>query len=178
MLPNPLHPAIVHFPVVLAVLLPLFAIGALWAIRRGARPRRAWGIPLAVAVALTVSAWGAVETGEEQDERVERVVTEQPLSAHEEMAETFLAGSAVLALIAAAGLIGGVVGRAARVTALLGSLALVAGAARVGHSGGELVYRYGAASAYASGQDGVNDNARAAKSVAGGDGARTGDDHE
>jgi len=46
MLPNPLHPAVVHFPIVLALLLPIFAIGALWTIRRGARPRRAWGIPL------------------------------------------------------------------------------------------------------------------------------------
>src|SRR5262245_43719996 len=104
MLPNPLHPAIVHFPVVLAFLLPAFAVGALVAIRRGAAPRRAWAIPLAVGLALAASAWVAVETGEAQDERVERVVAEQPLSAHEEMAETFLTASAGLALIAAAGL--------------------------------------------------------------------------
>lgn len=178
MLPNPLHPAIVHFPVVLAVLLPLFAIGALWAIRRGARPRRAWSIPLAIACALSLSAWAAVATGEEQDERVEQVVAEQPLSAHEEMAETFLTGSAVLALVAAVGLVGGVAGRAARITAVLGSLALVGGAARVGHSGGELVYRYGAASAYASGTGGVADPARTANSVARVTRARAGDDHE
>ncbi len=149
MLPNPLHPAVVHFPVVLAFLLPVFAVGAFWAIRRGARPRRAWSIPLGIAIALAASAWAAVETGEAQDERVERVVAEQPLSAHEEMAETFLAASAGLALVAVAGLIGGLAGRAARVTTAVGSIALVIGAARVGHSGGELVYRYGAASAYA-----------------------------
>ena len=150
MLPNPLHPAIVHFPVVLAIILPLFAIGAAWAIRRGARPRRAWSIPIAVAAALALSAWAAVETGEEQDERVERVVAEQPLSAHEEMAEVFLAGSAALALLALAGLAPGIAGKAARGATVLGSLVLVVGAARVGHSGGQLVYRYGAASAYAT----------------------------
>ena len=150
MLPNPLHPAVVHFPVVLAFLLPIFAVAAVVAIRRGARPRRAWGIPLAVAVALAVSAWLAVETGEAQDERVEHVVAEQPLSAHEEMAETFLAMSAGLAVIAAAGLLQGVVGRTARLTTAAGALALVVGAARVGHSGGQLVYRYGAAAAYAA----------------------------
>jgi len=33
MLPNPLQPAVVHFPVVLAFLLPLFARGGLWRIR-------------------------------------------------------------------------------------------------------------------------------------------------
>lgn len=149
MLPNPLHPAIVHFPVVLAFLLPVLAAGAVWAIRRGADRRRTWGMPLAGAMALALSAWAAVETGEAQDERVERVVAEQPLSAHEEMAETFLAASAGLVVVAAAGLIGGIVGRAARVVTAVGSVALVVAAARVGHSGGELVYRYGAASAYA-----------------------------
>jgi uncharacterized membrane protein len=163
MLPNPLHPAIVHFPVVLAFLLPFFAFGAAWAIRRGARPRRAWSIPLALAVALAASAWAAVETGEAQDERVERVVAKQPLSAHEEMAETFLAGSAGLALIAAAGLFGGLAGRIARITAAVGSLALVAGAALVGHSGGQLVYRYGAASAYVAPQSASTDSARVAE---------------
>jgi uncharacterized membrane protein len=166
MLPNPLHPAIVHFPVVLAFLLPLFSIGALWAIRRGARPRRAWSIPLAVAAALAASAWAAVETGEAQDERVERVVAEQPLSAHEEMAEIFLAGSTGLALVAAVGLVGGLAGRAARVAALVGSLGLVVGATFVGHSGGQLVYRYGAASAYTSAQTALTDSARGRATVA------------
>ena len=148
MIPDPLHPAIVHFPVVLAVILPLFAIGAAWAIRRGARPRRVWAIPVAVSAALALSAWVAVETGEDQDERVERVVAEQPLSAHEEMAETFLAGSVILAVLAIAGFAPGIAGRAARITTVIASFALVAGAARVGHSGGQLVYRYGAAQAY------------------------------
>ena len=148
MLPNPLHPAIVHFPLVLAFLLPLFAAGAVWSIKRGARPRRAWSIPVIASLALVASAWVAVETGEAQDERVERVVAEQPLSAHEEMAESFLGASGAVALVAAAGLVGGVIGSMARVATAIGSLVLVLGAARVGHSGGQLVYRYGAANAY------------------------------
>lgn len=150
MLPNPLHPAIVHFPIVLAFLLPLFAIGALVAIRKGARPWRAWSLPLAVGAALTLSSWVAVETGEGQGERVERVVAEQPLESHEEAAELFLTLSAVLLLVTATGLVRGVVGRAGRITATVGAVALVVAAARVGHSGGELVYRHGAASAYAN----------------------------
>jgi uncharacterized membrane protein len=147
-LPNPLHPAIVHFPIVLAFLLPLFAIGALVAIRRGARPLRAWSLPLAVGAALTLSSWVAVETGEDQDERVERVVGNAPLETHEEAAELFLTLSGVLLLVSATGLVRGVVGRAGRVTATVGAVALVVAAAQVGHSGGELVYRHGAASAY------------------------------
>ena len=163
MLPNPLHPAIVHFPIVFAFLLPLFAGGAIWGIRRGANPRRAWLVPAAGAFALAASTWAAVETGEAQDERVERVVAERPLSAHEEMAETLLVSSAGLALVAALGLIGGNAGRVARVVTGLGSVALVVAAARVGHSGGELVYRYGAAAAYTTAS--TSDSARA--SVAG-----------
>jgi uncharacterized membrane protein len=143
MLPNPMHPAVVHFPVVLAFLLPLFAIGAIWTIRRGTRARAAWSIPLAVAVGLAAS------SGEGQSERVERVISEQRVESHEEMAEAFMAASMVLVATAAAGMIGGVVGKTARVVSVAGALVLVAGAAKVGHSGGQLVYKYGAARAYA-----------------------------
>jgi uncharacterized membrane protein len=148
MLLDPLHPAIVHFPVVLAFLLPLFAAGAIWAIRRGARPIRAWSIPVVGALALAASAWIAAETGEAQDERVEHVVAEQALHRHEKMAEAFLTASAGLAIVAAIGMLAGMPGRVATV---VGSLGLVGGATAVGHSGGELVYRYGAASAYIRG---------------------------
>ena len=162
MLPNPLHPAVVHFPIVLAFLLPLFAIGALVAIRRGARPMRAWSLPLGIAAALTLSSWVAVQTGEAQDERVEDVVAEQPLETHEESAELFLTLSGVLLLVAAAGLVPGLVGRAGRVVAAVGAVALVGAAASVGRSGGELVYRHGAASAYAPASGGARGSEGAA----------------
>ncbi len=148
MLPEPLHPVIVHFPVVLALLLPIFAGGALWAIRRGARPLRAWAIPAALAAALALSSWVAVETGEAAEDTVERVVPHAAMETHEDAAELFLVASGVLAVVAVAGLARGAAGRTARVSAALGTLALVALAFRVGHSGGQLVYRYGAASAY------------------------------
>jgi uncharacterized membrane protein len=144
----PLHPVVVHFPIVLAVLLPIFALGALWAIRKGTTPRRAWSVPVAIAAALALSALVAVETGEDQDERVEQVVPEQPLEAHEEAAELFLTLSGGLALVAAAGLVRGRVGGIARGLGTAGAFALVALAVLVGHSGGKLVYEHGAASAY------------------------------
>lgn len=150
MLPDPLHPAIVHFPVVLAFLLPISAFVAIWTIRKGTRATRAWMVPLAIAAGLSLSSWVAVETGESQGERVERVVQEQPLDTHEEAAEAFLTGSVVVLLIAAAGLIKGPIGSIGRIGATVGAVALVAGAAYVGHTGGKLVYRYGAASAYAT----------------------------
>jgi hypothetical protein len=103
---------------------------------------------LGIAATLTLSAWVAVQTGEGEGERVEKVVAEAPLETHEEAAELFLTLSGVLLVVTATGLVRGVVGRAGRVTATVGAVALVALAAQVGHSGGELVYRHGAASAY------------------------------
>ena len=167
MLPNPLHPAVVHFPVVLAFLLPIFAIAALWTIRRGAQPRRSWGVPVALAAALLLSAWAAVQTGEAQEDRVEQVVADQPLDTHEEAAEFFITASAIVLVLMVGGLLPGLAGKSARVIGTLGAVALVGGAAWVGHSGGQLVYQHGAASAYA----GSSQNASGAVVRAGGDDA-------
>jgi uncharacterized membrane protein len=144
----PLHPLIVHFPIVLAVLLPISAGVALWAVRKGATPRRAWSVPFAFALALTVSAWVALKTGEAQEDRVEDVVARSALHAHEEAAERFLTLAGVLTLVVGAGLVRGTVGRAARYVATAGAIGIVGAGVQVGHSGGTLVYREGAASAY------------------------------
>lgn len=154
-IPTPLHPAIVHFPIVLTVLLPLFAIGAISAIRKGARPIRAWGLTTALFGALTLSSWAAVETGQDQEERVEDVVADAPLESHEEAAESFLLLSLGMLGIATIGLSSGRIGSAARVAGTVGTVVLVIAGYRVGHSGGELVYRYGAASAYTAGGNAV-----------------------
>ena len=146
----PLHPLVVHFPIVLVVLLPISVAIALWAVRKGATLRRAWAVPLAFAATLTVSAWVALQTGEAQEERVEDVVGETALHGHEEAAERFLVLSGVLLVVAAVGLVPGMTGRAARFVTAAGAVGLVAAGAQVGHSGGALVYRHGAASAYAS----------------------------
>ncbi|HEX6574514.1 MAG TPA: DUF2231 domain-containing protein [Gemmatimonadaceae bacterium] len=150
MLPYPLHPAIVHFPVVLAFLLPISAAIAIWTIRKGARVNRAWMVAVAIAATLSLSSWVSVETGENQDDKVEQVIQEGALDTHEEAAEAFLTGSIVLLVIAAGGLIRGRIGSTMRIVAAAGSVALLAGGAYVGHTGGQLVYKYGAASAYAT----------------------------
>jgi uncharacterized membrane protein len=149
MLPNPLHPAVVHFPIVLVVVLPLFAAGALWVIRRGGHPLRSWAIPVALSAALTLSAYLALQTGEADEERVEAVVSEAAIHQHEEAAERFLVLTGVLLLIAGAGLLPGHAGRAARLITVVGSLGVLAAGVQVGAAGGELVYRQNAASVYA-----------------------------
>lgn len=153
LLPTPLHPAVVHLPIALTVLLPLFAIGASIAIGRGARPRAPWGVVTAVAAALALSSWFAVETGEDAEEEVERIVAEAPLETHEEAADRMLWGAAATLGITAVGLFGGRAGAIARVSGTVATIVLVAAAWQVGHSGGVLVYTHGAATAYTTPRD-------------------------
>lgn len=162
MLPDPLHPSVVHFPIVLTFLLPISVIAAIWVIRKSATPRRVWSAPLAIAAALWLSAFVATRTGENEEDRVESVVaSEAVIHDHEESAERFLLLSGVLLLVAGTGLFGGVVGRAGRLVTAAGALGLVGAAYQVGHSGGELVYRHGAAAAYVEGAPQSADLARA-----------------
>lgn len=150
LIPSPLHPAVVHLPIALALLLPIFAVGALIAIRRGARPRLAWAMPTALAAMLVLGSWAALETGQQQEDRVERAVPRAALHDHEESAEAFLALTLALVAVSALGLAPRTLGSTARLLATLGTLGLLIAGYRVGHSGGELVYSHGAASAYAS----------------------------
>lgn len=154
MLPDPLHPAIVHFPIALAVLLPIGAVAALIAMaRRPATGQLPWLAVTGLAVGLAGSTWLALETGEQQEARVESVVSEQPLEIHEDRASTFFAGTLIVLGLAAVGLSRGWAGRLARGGAAVASLALIPLGIRVGGSGGDLVYQHGAAAAYQVGAE-------------------------
>jgi uncharacterized membrane protein len=156
MIPDPLHPAVVHFPVVLATLLPFVAVLTLIVIARGGSARRWWGVTVGALAVLTVAAFVAVRTGETDEDRVEGVVAEQPLESHEEAGERFVILSAVVLLVGAGGLLPRGTGRAFRLLTTAATFVLMAGIVQVGHSGAMLVYRHGAASAYVTagaGQD-------------------------
>jgi uncharacterized membrane protein len=150
MLPNPLHPAVVHFPIVLAVLLPIAALLVLFLIRRGGNPRTLWAGVVVGSAMLAGSAWLALETGEGQEEQVESVVPDQALDTHEEAADRLLLLSILVLGMGMVGLAGGKVGTIARVMATVGAIGVLPASYSVGHSGGELVYVHGAASAYAT----------------------------
>jgi len=148
----PLHPKLVHLPVALAVLLPLLS-AVLWvAIVRSWLPLRAWWLGTAAQALLVVSGIVAMQSGEADEERVERVVSEAVIERHEEAAQTFVFASGAVLLLTvlpfvlrrrprlAAHSIGGVA---------LATLVVLGLGWRVGASGGELVYRHGAAAAFA-----------------------------
>lgn len=150
----PLHPKLVHLPIALAVLMPLLSFGLLAAWWRGALQRRTWILVIALQALLVGSGLLAMRSGEADEERVEQVVNEAAIEAHEEAAEIFVIGSgAVLVFALGAGLI-----RRERTAqgiaalAAVGTLGVLGLGYRTGQAGGELVYRHGAATAFADRQ--------------------------
>lgn len=150
LLPSPLHPAVVHFPVVLGVIAPLVVVGALVAHRRGVSLRWAWGTVVTLMAALALSSFVAKQTGETDEEVVEDVVPDAALERHEEAADRFMVLSLVVLATAVAGLASGGLGRTARFATLAGTAVLLVAGWQVGHAGGELVYRHDAAAAHAN----------------------------
>lgn len=150
MLPSPLHPALVHFPIALMVLLPVLALAGLVAIYRGFPARRSWAVVVAFQGLLVLSAAVALKTGEQEEDRVEKVVAESLIGEHEEAAEAFLWAAALVLVVAAAGLLDGTAGSLGRIVGGAGTLVVLALGVQLGSTGGELVYRHGAAQAYVS----------------------------
>ncbi len=148
MIPDPLHPAVVHFPIVLAALLPLAAVVALILIARGAAARKTWSFVVALSVMLALASWAAVETGQDEEDTVEKVVAEEPIHEHEEAGERMLIFSGIGVVLVGLGLVNGKVGQVGRWIGTIAAVGLVVASYQVGRLGGELVYQHGAASAY------------------------------
>ena len=144
------HPKLVHLPVALAVLMPLVSGGVLFGWWRGWFDRRVWVLVFLLQAALVGSGALAMKTGEQEEERVERVVAEEKIEAHEEAAEIFVWTGAALLLLMAVPLVLPE-SRARQVVALgafLGTLVISGLGYAAGEAGGKLVYQYGAAQVY------------------------------
>jgi uncharacterized membrane protein len=148
----PLHPAIVHLPIGVAVVVPLLAAAIGFALLKGWATKPMWLVVLALQAVVFVGGLAAMNTGEEEEEVVEKVVDERLIEEHEEKAEAFVWGAGITLALGAVVLVLGrsQVGIAALVTALAATVTLGLGY-RVGHSGGELVFKHGAAAAYSGG---------------------------
>ena len=143
------HPKMVHVPMALGVLMPLIAGGLTLAWWRGWLPRRAFVVALALQIALLTSGLIAMQSGEREEDRVEQVVPDAAVEAHEHAAEAFVwAGAAVVAVMALA-LVLGARGLPVAALATAGTLVVLALGYRTGEAGGSLVYRHGAAQAHA-----------------------------
>jgi len=144
------HPKLVHLPMALAVLMPLVSGGVLFAWWRGWFERRVWVLVFLLQAALVGSGALAMNTGEREEERVEQVVAEEHIEAHEEAAEIFVWASAALLLLMAVPLVlpDGRVRQAVSLGAFLGTLVVFGLGYTAGEAGGKLVYQYGAAQTY------------------------------
>ena len=151
-MPYPLHPALVHLPLGLALTTPILAIGIALAAWRGFLPRRAWIAAVALQTLLLAGGVADLLAGEKESRRVEKVIGKDPVEEHEDRAEAFLwAAGAVLSVSAAALVVPAVAGGPLVALSLAGMIAVAVLAIRTGSAGGDLVYRYGAARAYGAG---------------------------
>lgn len=146
----PLHPALVHIPLGLSVVMPVLAAAIAVALLKGWATKPMWLVVIALQAVVLLSGLAAMNSGEEEEEVVEEVVDERFIEQHEERAEAFVWSAGVTLALSMAVLVLGPqqVGAAALVTAAAAAVTLGLGY-RVGHSGGELVFRHGAAAAYA-----------------------------
>lgn len=139
----PLHPAVVHVPLGLALVMPLLLGALLWAVLTDRLPGKVWLLALVLQGVILGAAAVALRTGEQDEERVENRVGEARLEAHERAAQVFTV---------AAGLTFGTVGLAfalrhrrrpfavAGMTSVALSVAMLALGVQAGHRGGALVH--------------------------------------
>jgi uncharacterized membrane protein len=144
MLNLPMHPAVVHLPLILAMLVPPLAMLLLWAIRAGKVPRASWLLVVGLQALLVGGAVVALRTGESEEERIEDRIAEARIDAHQRAAEQFTVVAGLTLALAAAAVVAGRIRPRAGAVAALATVAMslvVAGlAVRTGHQGGELVY--------------------------------------
>lgn len=147
---TPLHPLIVHFPIALTFILPFLILVFAYMIKTQKMSHVAWLVIIGLQVATTATGYIALETGENEEHAVEKVLDKKLIQAHEESAETFV-GFTVLALVLSVGsyFLRSELQFFAQLVICV--VTLVSGylAYNTGNQGGELVYRHGAAQAYA-----------------------------
>jgi uncharacterized membrane protein len=137
----PLHPAVVHVPLVLAALVPIL-LG--WLVLRGPGSRRAWAALAFLQAMVVAGGLMALDTGLVEEERLEAAVPAWPVEMHERRARTFVVAAAGLLLLVGAIAAAPRAARVAAPVALVLSLLVAALGVSAGHAGGELVYRHGA----------------------------------
>lgn len=145
----PVHPLIVHFPIVLTFILPILIVVFAYMIKINKATPKSWLIIIGLQLAVVITGYISLETGETEEHTVEKVVAKSIIHEHEEAAEIFV-GSTVLALVLSIGafFIRKEIGFPVKLGIAALTLVSCYLAYRTGLLGGELVYKHGAASAY------------------------------
>ena len=143
-IPSPLHPAVVHFPIVLILIGTAIACAAVLL--------RRWHLPAIAAVCLSLGAVGSIAatvTGGADEEMVGELgqAAENVLEEHEEWGEATRNLAVVAAIFSLAAALLGRFPIPARIVGAIAALLALSAAfavAQTGHYGGQLVYRHGA----------------------------------
>lgn len=143
----PLHPVAVHFPIALSVITPVIFFVVLVGITRYQWPFKAWVVPVVFQIVLFLTALGAKELGEDDEDKVKAVVQEVFIHDHEEWGERFVWVQLGILIMTGSGLVFPGRLRIKKVGAIASGLGIIA-TVLVGHSGGQLVYKYNAGQAY------------------------------
>jgi hypothetical protein len=146
----PFHPALVHLPLGVSILLPGLALLATIAIWRGWVPKRTWWVIVGLQALMVVGGAMAYNTGEKEKDLVGGIVDDAPIEEHEEAAEVFMqvaAGTLVVGIAAAFASASKLAPLAHLLFTALSLVLLVLGM-NAGHKGGRLVYIYDAAQAH------------------------------
>lgn len=144
----PWHPALVHFPIALAILTPAVAMGV-WFQAHRAAPRVTCGLILVLLqLGVLVSGIVAFKTGEREEHEMAMIVPMEAVHEHEELAEHFLWAAGVSTVLSVGALIPGAVGGWIGIAYLAATTTTGVLVLPAGKSGGKLVYVHGAASAY------------------------------
>jgi uncharacterized membrane protein len=154
----PLHPLIVHFPIALTFILPILILVFAFMIKTQKMSQLAWLVIIGLQVATTATGYIALETGENEEHAVEKVLDKKLIQAHEEAAEIFV-GFTVLALVLSVGSYFLRTELQFLAQLVICAVTLVSGylAYNTGSLGGELVYRHGAAQAYTNNETSLDE---------------------
>lgn len=145
----PVHPMIVHFPLALTFILPILILVFAFLIKNNKMTPQGWLIIIGLQLMVVATGYISLETGENEEDLVAKVLDKKLIHEHEEAAEIFV-GSAVIGLVLSIGVffirkeLQFPIKFAIAIVGLLSCyLAYLAGSL-----GGELVYKHGAGSAY------------------------------
>jgi uncharacterized membrane protein len=151
---TPFHPSIAHLPLALTVVLPFLIMTFAFFIKGNKMSSQAWLMIIGLQLTATISGYVALESGEDEEKVVEKVVDRKIIHEHEEAAEVFV-GFTVLALVISIATYFLQKEKQFYLQLVVSGLSFIAAylAYNTGKLGGDLVYQHGAAQAYVKVKD-------------------------
>jgi uncharacterized membrane protein len=145
----PFHPSIVHLPIVLSFMLPFVMIFCFLMLKTQKSHHLIWALVIFLQGIVVLSGYLALESGEIEEDRVEKIVEAKMINQHEEAAEIFVGFSVIIfCLNIVAYFLKGQYQFNVMLTAIFLAFVSLFLGINVGSRGGDLVYKHGAGRAF------------------------------